>query len=47
MKPSRRLVFAGILGVLLLGVYEDLGLLVAALAGVWLVFDPPAKAKYA
>jgi hypothetical protein len=29
------------------GVYEDLGLLVAGLAGVWLVFDPPAKAKHA
>jgi len=31
----------------LLGVYEDLGMLVAALAGVWLVFDPPAKARHA
>lgn len=31
----------------LLGVYEDLGLLVAGLAGVWLVFDPPAKARHA
>jgi hypothetical protein len=30
-----------------LGVYEDLGLLVAGLVGVWLVFDPPAKAKHA
>ena len=28
---------------LLLGVHEDLGLLVAALAGIWLVFDPPFK----
>jgi len=28
----------------LLGVYEDLGLIVAALAGVWLAFDRPAKA---
>jgi hypothetical protein len=31
----------------LLGVYEDLGLLVAGLAGVWLVFDSPAEAKAA
>jgi len=29
----------------LLGVYEDLGLLVAGLAGVWLAFDPPAARK--
>jgi hypothetical protein len=27
-----------------LGVYEDLGLLVAAVAGVWLAFDPPPRA---
>ncbi|MGH8732319.1 MAG: DUF6064 family protein [Burkholderiales bacterium] len=31
----------------LLGVYEDLGLLAAGLAGVWLAFDPPAKVKRA
>jgi hypothetical protein len=31
----------------LLGVYEDLGLLAAGLIGVWLVFDPPAKAEHA
>jgi hypothetical protein len=31
----------------LLGVYEDLGLLAAGLAGVWLAFDPPAKARHA
>lgn len=30
-----------------LGVYEDLGLSVAGLAGVWLVFDLPAKARHA
>jgi len=34
-------------GAFLLGMYEDLGLLVAALVGVWLVFDPPAKARHA
>lgn len=28
-----------------LGVYEDLGLLVAGLAGVWLAFDPPPRAR--
>ena len=28
---------------LLLGVYEDLGLLLAALTGIWLVFDSPFK----
>lgn len=32
---------------LLLGVREDLGLLLAGLAGVWLAFDPPAEAKRA
>jgi hypothetical protein len=31
----------------LLGVYEDLGLVLAALAGIWLVFDLPAKARHA
>lgn len=31
----------------LLGVYEDLGLLVAGLAGVWLAFDAPAATKEA
>ena len=28
-----------------LGMYEDLGLLAAGLTGVWLAFDPPAKAR--
>jgi hypothetical protein len=53
--PFPRYVFAipiawalvGSQAALLLGVYEDLGLLVAALAGIWLVFDPPFKAKRA
>jgi hypothetical protein len=53
--PFPRYVFAipiawaliGAQAALLLGVYEDLGLLVAGLAGVWLVFDPPAKVKQA
>jgi hypothetical protein len=31
----------------LLGVYEDLGLLVAGLAGVWLAFDSPTEVKHA
>jgi hypothetical protein len=30
-----------------LGVYEDFGLLVAGLAGVWLAFDPPAQRRHA
>lgn len=49
--PFPRFVFAipiawsliGAQAALLLGVHEDLGLLVAALAGLWLVFDPPFK----
>jgi hypothetical protein len=34
--------FLGSQAAFLLGVYEDFGLLVAGLAGVWLAFDPPA-----
>jgi len=30
----------------LLGVYEDMGLLIAGLAGVWLVFDPPVRVNH-
>jgi hypothetical protein len=37
--------FIGAQGALLLGVYEDIGLLVAALAGVWLALDPPPRAR--
>lgn len=29
----------------LLGMHEDLGLLAAGLAGVWLAIDPPARAR--
>lgn len=39
--------FIGAQAVFLLGVYEDLGLLVAGLAGVWLAFDPPARTRTA
>ncbi len=35
----------GAQGAFLLGVYEDLGLLVAGLTGVWLAFDPPGTKK--
>jgi hypothetical protein len=53
--PFPRYIFAipiawtliGSQGALLLGVYEDLGLLVAGLAGVWLAFDSPREAKHA
>jgi hypothetical protein len=53
--PFPRYVFAipiawaliGSQAALLLGVYEDLGLLVAGLAGVWLAFDSPREAKHA
>jgi hypothetical protein len=53
--PVPRYVFAipiawaliGSQAALVLGVYEDLGLLVAGLAGVWLVFDSPREAKHA
>jgi hypothetical protein len=53
--PFPRYVFAipiawaliGAQAALLLGVYEDLGLLVAGLAGVWLAFDSPREAKHA
>jgi hypothetical protein len=53
--PFPRYVFAipiawaliGSQAALLLGVYEDLGLLVAGLAGVWLAFDPRREAKHA
>jgi hypothetical protein len=37
--------FIGGQAALMLGVYEDIGLLVAGLAGVWLVFDRPAQAE--
>jgi hypothetical protein len=54
-RPFPRYVFAvpiawaliGGQAALLLGVHEDLGLLVAALAGIWLALDPPAKARHA
>ena len=54
-SPFPRYVFAipivwaliGSQAALLLGVYEDLGLLVAGLAGVWLAFDSPREAKQA
>jgi hypothetical protein len=39
--------FIGSQAASLLGIYEDLGLLAAGLAGIWLVFDPPAKARQA
>lgn len=39
--------FIGTQAAFLLGVYEDLGLLVAGLAGVWLAFDPPARRRLA
>lgn len=53
--PFPRYVFAipiawaliGSQAALLLGVYEDLGLLVAGLAGVWLAFDSPREPKHA
>jgi Family of unknown function (DUF6064) len=53
--PFPRYVFAipiawaliGSQAALVLGVYEDLGLLVAGLAGVWLAFDSPREAKHA
>jgi Family of unknown function (DUF6064) len=38
-------VLIGAQGAFLLGVYEDLGLLVAGLTGVWLAFDPPGRRK--
>ena len=51
--PFPRYVFAipivwaiiGAQAAFLLGVYEDLGLMLAGLAGVWLVFDPPARPR--
>lgn len=39
--------FIGGQAALTLGVYEDIGLLLAGLAGVWLVFDRPAQARAA
>ena len=53
--PFPRYVFAipiawalvGTQAALLLGVYEDLGLLIAGLAGVWLAFDSPARTRHA
>jgi hypothetical protein len=39
--------FIGGQAALSLGVYEDIGLLVAGLAGVWLVFDRPAQTRAA
>jgi hypothetical protein len=37
--------FIGAQAAFLLGVHEDLGLLAAGLAGVWLAIDPPARAR--
>lgn len=37
--------FIGAQAAFLLGVHEDLGLLAAGLAGVWLAIDPPAQAR--
>lgn len=39
--------FIGAQAALLLGVYEDLGLLVAGLVGIWLVFDSRREARQA
>jgi hypothetical protein len=39
--------FIGGQAALTLGVYEDIGLMLAGLAGVWLVFDRPAQARAA
>jgi hypothetical protein len=39
--------FIGGQAALTLGVYEDIGLLVAGLAGAWLVFDRPAQTRAA
>ena len=39
--------FIGGQAALALGVYEDIGLLVAGLAGAWLVFDRPAQTRAA
>jgi hypothetical protein len=37
--------FVGAQAAFLLGMYEDLGLLIAGLAGIWLAFDRPAKTR--
>lgn len=37
--------FIGGQAAFMLGVYEDLGLLVAGLTGIWLVFDQPAQVR--
>jgi hypothetical protein len=39
--------FVGAQAVFLFGVYEDLGLLAAGFAGLWLAFDPPARTRAA
>jgi len=39
--------FIGAQGALLLGVYEDVGLVIAGLAGLWLALDPPARTRSA
>jgi hypothetical protein len=54
-SPFPRYVFAipiawalvGTQAALLFGIYEDLGLLAAGLAGLWLAIDAPARTRHA